>query len=513
MTLGPKGRNVVFEKIGGEPQISGDGVTVAKQIELEDPIEDMGVKIIRQAAVKTGETAGDGTTTATILAQALIEEGMKKVEDGENPMEIRKGIFKAVKIITENLKKMSSSIKDDPDKILQVATISANNNPEIGNLISEAVKKSGMEGIITIEEAKGIDTSVEVVEGMQFDKGYLSPYFITDSAKMEVIYEDPYILLYDRKITALQEIVSLLDKVAQSLKPLLVIAEDIEGEALALLVVNKLRGALKVVAVKAPGFGENRTAILEDIAILTGGIVISEEKGSKLESVELDQLGNCSKIIVGKESTTIINGSGKEEKIQNLIEGIKLEIENSESNYEKEKLQKRLAKLSGGVAVIKVGASTEVEMAEKKDRIDDAVNATKAGMEEGIVPGGGVAYIRAMEELDKLAIESEEERSGIFIVKKALEAPIRQIAINSGLNDNEIFQKVKEGKGDFGYNAKTDQYESLLQAGVIDPTKVSRLALENAASVAATMLTTECVIVNKRERKRDLDNERFSEIF
>jgi chaperonin GroEL len=501
MTLGPKGRNVVFEKAGGDPQVSGDGVTVAKQIELEDPIEDMGAKMIRQAAVRTAEAAGDGTTTATLLAQSLIHAGLKRVEAGINPMDLRKGVDKAVKAVVEGLQQMSIKIGHDNAKIEQVATVSANNNPEIGKLIAEAMAKAGEEGVITIEEAKGIETTVEVVEGMQFDRGYLSPYFINDTEKMEAVYENPYVLVYDKKISLMKDIVDLLDKVAQTGKPLLVVAEDVEGEALTVFVINKLRGVLKIIAVKAPGFGDRRKAMLNDIAVLTGGTVISEDKGYKLESVELDLLGTCDKIIVDKDNTTIVNGHGTKEDIQILIRQIKAEIEKTTSDYDREKLQERLAKLSGGVAVIHVGAATEVEMGEKKDRVDDALSATRAAVEEGIVPGGGVAYLRTINQLDTIKTENDDEKVGILIVKKALEEPIKQIARNGGLDETEILQRVKSGKGDFGFNAKTEQYENLLESGVIDPTKVTRLALEFAASVANMMMTTECVIVKKREKE------------
>lgn len=503
ITLGPKGRNVVFEKMGGEPQVSGDGVTVAKQVELDDPIEDLGAKMIRQAAVRTAEAAGDGTTTATLLAQSLINAGLKRVEAGINPMDLRKGVDKAVQAIVSELRAMSVDIGHDSSKIEQVATISANNNPDVGKLIAEAMAKAGEAGVITIEEAKGIETTVEVVEGMQFDRGYLSAYFITDTEKMEAVYENPLILIHDKKISAMKDLVPLLDKVAQSGRALLVIAEDIEGEALTVFVVNKLRGVLRVVAVKAPGFGDRRKAMLQDIAVLTGGNVISEERGYKLETTELEQLGSCDKIIVDKESTTIVSGHGSKEDIQMLIRQIKAEMEKSTSDYDKEKLQERLAKLSGGVAIIKVGAASEVEMGEKKDRVDDALSATRAAVEEGIVVGGGIAYIRAMKVLDAVIPENDDEKAGILIVRKSLEEPIKQIARNGGLDETEIFQRVKNAEGPFGFNAKSEQFEDLFEAGVIDPTKVARLALEHAASVANMLLTTECVIVNKREKEKN----------
>jgi chaperonin GroEL len=502
VTLGPKGRNVVFEKFGGEPQVSGDGVTVAKQVELDDPMEDMGAKMIREAAVKTGDAAGDGTTTATVLAQSLIHAGMKRVEAGINPMDLRRGMDKAVKAIVEELKNMSVKIGRDHDKIAQVATISGNNNPDIGKLIAEAMDKAGEEGVITIEEAKGMETTVEVVEGMQFDRGYVSAYFITNADKMEAVYENPYILIHDKKISGMKDIVNLLDKIAQTGKPLIIIAEDVDGEALAVLVVNKLRGVLKVVAVKAPGFGDRRKAMLNDIAVLTGGTVISEESGYKLEATQPEHLGTCDKIIIDKDKTTIVNGHGKKENIQILIKQIKAQIEATTSDYDKEKLQERLAKLSGGVAVIRVGAATEVEMGERKDRLDDALSATRAAVEEGIVPGGGVAYLRALKALDHVKPDNDDEKAGVMIVKQALETPLRQIVLNAGLDDNDILMKVKAGKNDYGFNAKTEQYENLLKSGIIDPTKVARLALEYGASVAMSMLTTECVIVTKREKEK-----------
>lgn len=502
ITLGPKGRTVVFEKETGDPQVCNDGVTVAKQVELEDPTEDLGAKMLRQAAVKTSETAGDGTTTATLLARAMINTGLKRIEIGANPMEVRRGIQKAVKVVVEEMKNRSEKIGDDVSKIEQVATISANNDAEIGKLISEAVNKAGKESVITIEEARGMETTIEVVEGMRFDRGYLSPYFITDPEKLEVNFEDPLILIHDKKITTIKDILPILEKVSKSGSPLLVIAEDVETDVLATMVVNNLRAVLRIAAVKAPGFGDRRKELLKDIAVLTGSIVISEEDGYKIENTELDQLGKCEKILVTKENTTIINGSGNKEDIQKRIHQIKVEIDQSTSDYDKEKLQERLAKLTGGVAIVYVGAATEMELAEKKDRVDDALNATRAAMEEGIIPGGGVVFLRAIPVLDKLVSENEEEGIGISIVKKSLEEPLRQIVLNAGLDPNEIIQQVKAGMNDWGFNAKTEKFENLLSTGIIDPTKVARLALENAASVAMMMLTTECVIAKKREKEK-----------
>jgi chaperonin GroEL len=501
ITLGPKGRNVVFEKFDGSPQMSKDGVTVAKEVELDDPIEYMGAKMLREVAVKTSEAAGDGTTTATLFAQVLIDKGLKRVEAGINPMDLKRGIDKAVKSVVADLKKQSVPVGEDLAKIKQVATISANNDAEIGQLIAEAMSKSGRDGVITIEEAKGIETNVEVVEGMQFDRGYLSPYFITNADKMEAQFENPYILIYDKKISVIKDILSLLDKVSQTGRALIVIAEDVDGESLAVMVVNKLRGALKIAAVKAPGFGDHRQLMLQDIAVLTGGTLISESKGFKLENAEVDQLGTCDKIVIDKDTTTIINGHGNKTELKQLIRQIKTQIEKTTSDYDKEKLQERLAKLSGGVVVINVGAATEVEMNEKKDRVDDALNATRAAVEEGIVPGGGVAFIRALDALGNVDVLDNDEKIGVQIVKKALDAPLRQILINAGLEEIDIIQKVREGNGDYGFNAKTEQYEQLLETGIIDPTKVSRLALEYAASIASMMLTTECVIVKKPEHE------------
>jgi len=503
ITLGPKGRTVIFEKLTGDPQVCNDGVTVAKQVELEDPIEDLGAKMLRQAAVKTSETAGDGTTTATLLAQAMVNIGLKRIEAGVNPMEVRRGISKAVRVVVEQLKKQSITIGDDHSKIEQVATISANNDSEVGQLIAEAMGKAGRESVITIEEAKGLETTIEVVEGMRFDRGYLSPYFVTDPEKMEVVLEKPYILIHDKKISGIKEFLPLLEKASQAGAPLLIIAEDLEADILATLVVNNLRGALKVSAVKAPGFGDRRKDLLEDIAVLTGGTVIAEEKGFKLDGAELSHLGRCEKVIINKDNTTIIKGMGGKDKIDLRVRQIRGEMENVTSDYDKEKLQERLAKLIGGVAIIYVGAATEMELVEKKDRVEDALNATRAAIAEGIVPGGGIVYLRSIQALDALKPENEEEKIGIYIVKKSLEEPVRQLAINAGLDPNEILQRLKDGKGDYGFNFKSEKYENLLSTGVIDPTKVGRLALENAASVAMMMLTTECVIAKKREKEKD----------
>lgn len=501
ITLGPKGRNVVFEKMDGSPQMSCDGVTVAKQIELEDPVEEMGVKMIRDAAIRIAEAAGDGTTTATLLSRIMIDAGLKKVEAGMNPMDIKKGIDKGVQLVTAKLKQMAISVSTDSTRIEQVATISAGNNHEIGKLIADAMRKAGQEGVITIEEAKGFETYVEVVEGMQFDRGYLSPYFITNPDKMNVVFEKPYILIYDKKISGMKEMLPLLDKISQTNEPLLIIAEDIEGEALAVLVVNKLRGVIKVAAVKAPGFGERRKEILEDIAVLTGGTVITEEKGLKLENAEITHLGRCDKIIITKDKTTIVAGSGDKKNIDAAIAQIKAQLKTTTSDYDKGKLQERLAKLSGGVAVVYVGASSEIELNVKKDIVDDALNATRAAMEEGIVPGGGVAYLRCLKELDKIEDSNDDEKVGKEILRRALEEPLKQILINAGLEPSEIVQKVKAGENDFGFNAKTEKFENLLETGIIDPVKVSRLALEYAASVAGMFITTECVIVKKPEKR------------
>jgi chaperonin GroEL len=501
VTLGPKGRNVVLEKKFGAPSITKDGVTVAKEIELEDPIENMGAQMVKEVASKTADIAGDGTTTATVLAQSIISEGLKNVAAGANPMDLKRGIDKAVEKVVANLSAQSQTIGNDSRKIEQVASVSANNDLTIGKLIAQAFTKVGKEGVITVEEAKGTDTTVDVVEGMQFDRGYISPYFVTNSEKMEAELQNPYILIYDKKISAMKDILHILEKVAQGGRPLLIIAEDLEGEALATLVVNKLRGTIKVAAVKAPGFGDRRKEMLQDIAILTKGIVISEEQGYKLEAADLSYLGSAASVTIDKDNTTVVGGKGKKEDIVARVSQIKAQIESTTSDYDKEKLQERLAKLSGGVAVLYVGAATEVEMKEKKDRVDDALHATRAAVEEGIVPGGGVAYIRAIESLDKLKGANEDETTGIAIIKRALEEPIRQIVINSGIEGSIVVQKVKEGKGDFGFNARTEVYENLLKAGVIDPTKVTRIALENAASIAGMLLTTECVIADKPKKE------------
>src|SRR5919107_426589 len=501
VTLGPKGRNVVIEKKYGAPVVTKDGVTVAKEIELEDPIENMGAQMLKEVASKTSDIAGDGTTTATVLAQAIISEGLKNVAAGANPMDLKRGIDKAVVVVVENLRKQSQAVGNDNSKIEQVASISANNDPSIGKLIAEAMTKVGKEGVITVEEAKGTDTTVDVVEGMQFDRGYISPYFVTNSEKMEAELQSPYILIYDKKISSMKDILHILEKVAQSGRPLLIIAEDLDGEALATLVVNKLRGTLKVAAVKAPGFGDRRKEMLQDIAVLTKGTVISEEQGYKLENADLTYLGEATTVTIDKDNTTIVGGSGEKEAITGRVNQIKAQIENTTSDYDREKLQERLAKLSGGVAVLYVGAATEVEMKEKKDRVDDALHATRAAVEEGIVPGGGVAYLRAISSIENLKGINEDETTGIQIVKRAIEEPIRQIVVNSGIEGSIVVQKVKEGTGDFGFNARTEVYENLFAAGVIDPTKVTRVALENAASIAGMLLTTECVVADKPEPK------------
>ncbi len=502
VTLGPKGRNVVIEKKFGAPGITKDGVSVAKEIELEDAIENMGAQMVKEVASKTADVAGDGTTTATVLAQSIIGEGLKNVAAGANPMDLKRGIDKAVATIVENLKKQSEKVGNDNTKIEQVATISANNDSEIGKLIAQAMAKVGNEGVITVEEAKGTETTVDVVEGMQFDRGYLSAYFVTNTEKMIVDLQNPYILIYDKKISTLKDILPILESVVQSGRPLLIIAEDVDGEALSTLVVNKLRGSLKIAAVKAPGFGDRRKEMLQDIAALTGGIVISEEQGYKLENATMQYLGQAESITIDKDNTTVVGGKGQKENIDARIGQIKSQIESTTSDYDREKLQERLAKLSGGVAVLYVGASTEVEMKEKKDRVDDALHATRAAVEEGIVPGGGVAYLRAVAALDGMKGENNDETTGIAIVRRALEEPLRQIVANAGIEGSIIVQKVKEGKGDFGFNARTETYENMLAAGVIDPTKVSRVALENAASIASMLLTTECVIADKPEPKQ-----------
>ncbi len=502
VTLGPKGRNVVIEKKFGAPIVTKDGVTVAKEIELDDPIENMGAQMVKEVASKTADIAGDGTTTATVLAQSIISEGLKNVAAGANPMDLKRGIDKAVIAVVEHLKKQSVAVGDNISKVQQVASVSANNDESIGALIAQAMTKVGKEGVITVEEAKGTDTTVEVVEGMQFDRGYVSPYFVTNSEKMEAELQNPYILIYDKKISTMKDILHILEKVAQGGRPLLIISEDLEGEALATLVVNKLRGTLKVAAVKAPGFGDRRKEMLQDLAVLTKGIVISEDQGYKLENADLTYLGEATSVTIDKDNTTIVGGKGAKKDIQARVNQIKAQIESTTSDYDKEKLQERLAKLSGGVAVLYVGAATEVEMKEKKDRVDDALHATRAAVEEGIVPGGGVAYIRAIESLNKLTGANEDETTGIQIVKRAVEEPLRQIVVNSGIEGRIVVQKIKEGKGDFGFNARTEVYEKLLAAGVIDPTKVTRIALENAASIAGMLLTTECVISDKPEKDK-----------
>ncbi|GAB1447942.1 MAG: chaperonin GroEL [Bacteroidetes bacterium] len=501
VTLGPKGRNVVIDKKFGSPAVTKDGVSVAKEIELKDPIENMGAQMVKEVASKTADIAGDGTTTATVLAQAIIAGGLKNVAAGANPMDLKRGIDKAVEAVVEGLKNQSQNVGDDYQKIQQVATISANNDEVIGKLIADAMQKVGKEGVITVEEAKGTETEVKTVEGMQFDRGYLSPYFVTNADKMEADLDAPYILIYDKKVSNMKELLPILEAVVQTGKPLVIIAEDVEGEALATLVVNKIRGALKIAAVKAPGFGDRRKAMLEDIAILTGGTVISEERGFKLENADITFLGRAEKITIDKDNTTIINGAGKPEDIKARVNQIKAQMESTTSDYDREKLQERLAKLAGGVAVLYIGAATEVEMKEKKDRVDDALHATRAAVEEGIVAGGGVAYIRAIESLEKLKGANEDENTGIAIIKRAVEEPLRQIVANAGGEGSVVVNKVKEGKADYGYNARTEAYENLIGAGVIDPTKVSRVALQNAASVASMILTTECILAEEKEEK------------
>jgi chaperonin GroEL len=502
VTLGPKGRNVVIEKKFGAPSVTKDGVTVAKEIELEDAIENMGAQMVKEVASKTADIAGDGTTTATVLAQAIITEGLKNVAAGANPMDLKRGIEKAVKAVVENLKTQSKEVGNDNQKIQQVASISANNDEEIGKLIAEAMAKVSKDGVITIEEAKGIETGIDVVEGMQFDRGYISPYFVTNSEKMEAELENPYILIYDKKVSSMKDILHILEKVAQQGAPLLIISEDLEGEALATLVVNKLRGTLKVAAVKAPGFGDRRKEMLQDLAILTKGIVISEEQGYKLENADLTYLGKAERVVIDKDNTTIVGGKGDSDAIKGRINQIKAQIETTTSDYDREKLQERLAKLSGGVAVLNVGAATEVEMKEKKDRVDDALHATRAAVEEGIVPGGGVAFVRAIDSLAKIDTRNGDEKTGVQIVRRALEEPLRQIVENCGIEGSVVVNKVREGKGDFGFNARDEKYENLIAAGVIDPTKVTRVALENAASIAGMLLTTECVVADKPEPKQ-----------
>ncbi len=499
VTLGPKGRNVIIDKKFGAPHITKDGVSVAKEIELPNTTENMGAQLVKEVASKTADQAGDGTTTATVLAQAIVNTGLKNVTAGANPMDLKRGIDKAVAAVIADLKKQSKVIGDDIQKIEQVATVSANNDSFIGKMIAEAMSKVKKEGVITIEEAKGIETTVKVVEGMQFDRGYISPYFVTDTEKMEAVYENPFILIYDKKISSMKDFLPVLEKVVQTGRPLLIISEDVESEALATLVVNRLRAALKIVAVKAPGFGDRRKEMLEDIAILTGGTVISEEKGFKLEDTDLSMLGQAEKISIDKENTTIVSGKGEKSLIESRISQIKAQIEKTTSDYDREKLQERLAKLAGGVAVIYVGAASEVEMKEKKDRFDDALHATRAAIEEGIIPGGGVAYIRAEQALAAVKAENDDEEIGINIIRRSLEEPLRQIVANAGLEGSVIVQKVKEGKNDYGFNARTETYENLFESGVIDPTKVTRIALENAASIASMLLTTECVLADIKE--------------
>ena len=498
VTLGPKGRNVVIDKKFGAPQVTKDGVTVAKEIDLSDPYANLGAQMVKEVASKTADKAGDGTTTATVLAQSIISVGLKNVTAGANPMDLKRGIDKAVSAVVDNLKKMSQDIDVKSEKLEQVATISANNDKEIGELIADAMKKVGKEGVITVEESKTAETHVDVVEGMQFDRGYISPYFVTNTDKMEAEFDSPFILIYDKKISAMKELLPILEPAAQSGRPLLIIAEDVDGEALATLIVNRLRASLKVAAVKAPGFGDRRKEMLEDIATLTGGVVISEEKGMKLEDATMDMLGRCDKITINKENTTIVNGAGSKELIAARVDQIRAQIEKTTSDYDREKLQERLAKLAGGVAVLYVGAASEVEMKEKKDRVDDALSATRAAVEEGIVPGGGVAYIRSIAALNNLKGDNEDQTLGINIVKRAIEEPLRQIVKNAGGEGSVVVNKVMEGKDDFGYNARTDKFENMVAGGVIDPTKVTRVALENAASIAGMFLTTECVLVEEK---------------
>ncbi|TBW29904.1 chaperonin GroEL [Gramella sp. KN1008] len=496
VTLGPKGRNVIISKSFGAPTVTKDGVTVAKEIELEDALENMGAQMVKEVASKTNDLAGDGTTTATVLAQAIVQEGLKNVAAGANPMDLKRGIDKAVEALTADLAKQTKEVGDSSEKIKQVAAISANNDDKIGDLIAQAFEKVGKEGVITVEEAKGTETHVDVVEGMQFDRGYLSPYFVTNSEKMTADLEDPYILLFDKKISSMKDLLPVLEPVAQSGKPLLIIAEDVDGEALATLVVNKLRGSLKIAAVKAPGFGDRRKAMLEDIAILTGGTVISEERGFTLENATIDMLGTAEKVAIDKDNTTIVNGAGEDQAIKDRVNQIKAQIESTTSDYDKEKLQERLAKLAGGVAVLYVGAASEVEMKEKKDRVDDALHATRAAVEEGIVAGGGVALVRAKAVLAKIKAENDDEATGVHIVARAIESPLRTIVENAGGEGSVVINKVLEGKKDFGYDAKTDQYVDMMKAGIIDPKKVTRVALENAASVAGMILTTECALMD-----------------
>lgn len=506
VTLGPKGRNVVIDKKFGAPQVTKDGVTVAKEIDLSDPYANLGAQMVKEVASKTADKAGDGTTTATVLAQSIINVGLKNVTAGANPMDLKRGIDKAVATVVANLKELSQDIDVNSEKLEQVATISANNDKEIGELIASAMKKVGKEGVITVEESKTAETHVDVVEGMQFDRGYISPYFVTNTDKMEAEFDSPFILIYDKKISSMKELLPILEPAAQSGRPLLIIAEDVDGEALATLIVNRLRASLKIAAVKAPGFGDRRKEMLEDIAVLTGGIVISEEKGMKLEDATMDMLGRCEKITINKENTTIVNGNGAKELIAARVEQIRAQIEKTTSDYDREKLQERLAKLAGGVAVLYVGAASEVEMKEKKDRVDDALSATRAAVEEGIIPGGGVAYIRSIASLDNVKGENEDQTLGINIIKRAIEEPLRQIVKNAGGEGSVVVNKVKEGTADFGYNARTDSFENLVAGGVIDPTKVTRVALENAASIAGMFLTTECVLVEEKEKEAPMAN-------
>ncbi len=500
VTLGPKGRNVIIDKKFGAPHITKDGVSVAREIELEDPFQNMGAQLVKEVASKTGDDAGDGTTTATVLAQSIITVGLKNVAAGANPMDIKRGIDKGVALVVEGIKEMAEEVGDDFKKIEDVARVSANNDEAIGRLIAEAMKKVKKEGVITVDEAKGTETTVDMVEGMQFDRGYISPYFVTNTEKMECEMESPYILIYDKKISNLKDLLPVLEGVAQSGRPLLIIAEDVDNEALATLVVNRLRGSLKICAVKAPGFGDRRKEMLEDIAILTGGVVISEEKGMKLDAATINDLGRAEKVNVNKENTTIVNGAGEKDAIAQRVAQIKAQIEQTKSDYDREKLQERLAKLAGGVAVLHIGAPSEVEMKEKKDRVDDALSATRAAIAEGIVPGGGIAYIRCLSRLEGVKGGNDDETTGIAIVRRAIEEPLRQIAANAGVEGAVVVQKVSEGEADFGYNARTDKYENLMAAGVIDPAKVTRVALENAASIAGMFLTTECVIAEKKEQ-------------
>ena len=498
VTLGPKGRNVILDKKFGAPTVTKDGVTVAKEIELKDPVENMGAQLVKEVASKTADDAGDGTTTATVLTQSIFAHGIKNVAAGANPMDLKRGIDKAVRLVVENLQKQSKPIKDS-NEITQVASISANNDVEIGEMIAEAMEKVGKDGVITVEEAKGTETDVKTVEGMEFDRGYLSPYFVTNTEKMEAELESPYVLIYDKKISSMKELLPVLESTAQTGKPLVIISEDVDGEALATLVVNKIRGSLKVAAVKAPGFGDRRKAMLEDIAILTGGTVISEERGFKLENATLEDLGTAEKINIDKDNTIIVNGNGKKKDIEARINQIKAQIETTTSDYDKEKLQERLAKLSGGVAILYIGAATEIEMKEKKDRVDDALHATRAAVQEGIVAGGGIAFIRAISSLDKVEVDNADQKTGVNIVRQALESPLRTIVANAGAEPSVVVQKIKEGKGDFGYNAREDKFENMIAAGIIDPTKVTRLALENAASIASLLLTTEAVVADEPE--------------